>query len=312
MSVTTSTWESQLLLLASEAQIPSAAASGLTHSDPAALPSAYEHCRQLTAHHSRSFYLASSLLPMVKRRAIWALYAFCRTTDDIVDRPDLNVTATLARWRRQTLHAHPAANDPVALAWADTHTRYHIPLRYAEQLIEGVATDLHHPRYLTFADFATYAYCVASTVGLMSMHIIGFNGPQAIPYAIKLGVALQLTNVLRDVAEDWRAGRVYLPQEELARFGLTEDDLAAGRVDERWRAFMRFQIDRNRRLYQESWPGIAMLQREGRLAIAAAARFYAGILDEIERRDYDVFTHRAHVSFLGKASKLPRLWWQTR
>jgi 15-cis-phytoene synthase len=147
---------------------------------------------------------------------------------------------------------------------------------------------------------------------LMSMHIIGFSGPEAIPYAIKLGVALQVTNILRDVAEDWRAGRVYLPQEELATFHLTEADLATGQVNERWRAFMRFQIARNRRLYQEAWPGIARLQPEGRLAIAAAARFYEGILENIERRDYDVFGGRAQVGAWGKLRKLPGLWWETR
>jgi phytoene synthase len=219
---------------------------------------------------------------------------------------------TLANWRRRMLASHPPADDRVALAWADTQAHYGIPMRYVEQLIDGVSADLHQTRYATFADLATYAYGVASTVGLMSMHIIGFSGQEAIPYAIKLGVALQVTNILRDVAEDWRAGRVYLPQEELAAFHLTEADLAAGQVDGRWRAFMRFQIDRNRRLYREAWPGIALLHPEGRLAIAAAARFYEGILDDIERRDFNVFTGRAQVGFWGKLRKLPGLWWETR
>ena len=118
-------------------------------------------------------------------------------------------------------------------------------------------------RYHTFGELTTYAYGVASTVGLMSMHIIGFAGEQAIPYAIKLGVALQLTNILRDIGEDWRAGRLYLPMDEMAAFGLSEADLDRGRVDDRWRALMRFQIERNRRLYAEANPGIALLNREG-------------------------------------------------
>ena len=122
-------------------------------------------------------------------------------------------------------HSHPSADDPVGLAWSDTRHRYAIPERYAEQLIEGVTRDLHQKRYETFDDLSTYAYSVASTVGLMSMHIIGFHSVEAIPYAIKLGVALQMTNILRDVGEDWRMGRLYLPQRNSHDSFLTEDDL---------------------------------------------------------------------------------------
>jgi 15-cis-phytoene synthase len=179
-----------------------------------------------------------------------------------------------------------------------------VPARYVEQLLDGVGRDLAQQRYQTFDELAGYAYGVASTVGLMSMHIIGYAGPQAIPYAVKLGVALQLTNILRDVGEDRRAGRLYLPAEELAAFGLTEADLAAGRVDERWRRFMRYQIRRNRRLYAEAWPGIALLNRDGRLAIRAAADLYRAILADIEAHDYDVFSRRAHVSAWGKLRRL--------
>lgn len=276
------------------------------------LAKAYLYCRDLTAQHSRSFYLASALLPAGKRQAVRALYAFCRVSDDIIDEAAGNSEAELKRWRQRVLVPHPAGEDLVALAWADTRLRHGIPQLYAEQLIDGVARDLSQVRYDTFNDLATYAYGVASTVGLMSMHIIGFTGPEAIPYAIKLGVALQLTNILRDVGEDWRAGRVYLPGEELADFGLSEADLVAGVVDDRWRAFMRFQIERNRHLYAEAWPGIAMLNPDGRLAIAAAAEFYQAILEDIERNDYDVFHRRAHLSGWGKVSRLPGLWWRSK
>jgi len=178
--------------------------------------------------------------------------------------------------------------------------------------MDGVARDLTQKRYETFADLATYSYGVASTVGLMSMHIIGYSGPEAIPYAIKLGLALQMTNILRDVAEDWQMGRVYLPQEELAAFGLTEAVIEEGQVTDKWRAFMRFQIDRNRRLYEEAWPGIKMLNKNGRFAITAAAGLYRAILKDIERHDYDVFTRRAHISGWGKLRLLPKLWQQSR
>jgi phytoene synthase len=146
----------------------------------------------------------------------------------------------------------------------------------------------------------------------MAMHIIGYCGEEAVPYAIKLGVALQLTNILRDVGEDWSLGRVYLPQEELGFYGLSDDDLAAGTVSPRWLDFMRFQIDRTRRLYREAMPGIGMLHRDGRFAIAAAADLYGAILDDIERHGADVFCRRAHVSALGKLRRLPRIWRQSR
>ncbi len=202
----------------------------------------------------------------------------------------------------------PPPDDLVALAWADTRLRYRIPQRYAEQLIEGVGRDLHQQSYRTFEDLTTYAYGVASTVGLMSMHIIGFAGEQAIPYAIKLGIALQLTNILRDIGEDWRSGRVYLPMDEMAAFGLTEADLDRGQVDDRWRVFLRFQIERTRRLYAEARPGITLLNSDGRFAVAAASELYRAILEDIEAHDYDVFYRRAHVSAWDKARRLPGIW----
>ena len=129
---------------------------------------------------------------------------------------------------------------------------------------------------------------------------------------MRLGIALQLTNILRDVGLDWQAGRLYLPLNELAQFGLSEVDIPRGRVDERWRAFMRHQIARTRALYAEAEPGIALLAPEGRFAIAAAANLYRAILEDIEAHDYDVFTRRAHVGLWGKLRRLPRIWWATR
>ena len=307
------TWEHNLLDLATEAlhvhnQQPKAEMTF----EAALLETAYGYCEAVTAVNSRSFHLASGLLTPDKRRAARALYAFCRTSDDIVDRMEGDETARLAQWRMRATREHPPTDDPVAVAWADARLRYDIPLRYAEQLIEGVARDFGQTRYATFSDLTEYCYGVASTVGLMSMHIIGFSGPEAIPSAIKLGVALQMTNILRDVGDDWRLGRVYLPQDELTAHGLSEDDLAAGVVTDRWRAFMRFQLDRNRRLYAEAMPGISMLNSDGRFAIAAAADLYRGILNAIEANDYDVFTRRAYVGAWGKVRMLPGIWWRSR
>jgi phytoene synthase len=310
VNVATLPWEHKLLAWAHEgleAQIP----HDLHVADEATLAAAYATCEQVTRQHSRTFSLASGLLPPDKRRAARALYAFCRTSDDLIDEVKDGNLAKLEAWRSCALSL-PPGDDPIALAWTDARLRYRIPVRYAEQLIAGVARDVTVHRYGSFDDLAGYCYGVASTVGLMAMHIIGYAGKDAIPYAVKLGVALQLTNILRDVDEDWRAGRLYLPQDELADYGLAEDDIENGAVDARWRAFMRFQIDRTRTLYAEAIPGIALLDPDGRFAIAAAAGLYRGILDDIEAHDYDVFSRRAHVSTVGKLMKLPGIWWGSR
>lgn len=311
MVMHSNTWEHSLLALALEA-IEAPIHMVRPFQNQALLQKAYKECETITADHSRSFHLASSLLPTEKQQAVRALYAFCRITDDIVDRPQGDIQQELQQWRQQAFSHHPSRHNLVAVAWADARTRFHIPIRYAEQLVDGVARDLSQTRYQTFDDLATYCYGVASTVGLMSMHITGFASQQALPYAIKLGLALQLTNILRDIAEDWQRSRVYLPQNELAAFNLTESDLANGIVTEQWRDFMRFQIERNRQLYAEAWPGIQMLHPDGRFAIAAAADFYRAILNDIEAHDYDVFSRRAHIGKWAKLSRLPRLWWQTR
>jgi 15-cis-phytoene synthase len=282
--------------------------------DPHLLQAAYTYCETITAANSRSFYLASGMLPLPKQQAVRALYAFCRITDDIVDEAGSleEKERHLRQWQRTALSIDPPADELTAVAWAKTRQTYHVPVRYAEQLIEGLARDLHQTRYETFADLATYCYGAASTVGLMSMHITGFRDKQAISYAVKLGLALQMTNILRDVGEDWQRGRLYLPLDELAAFDLSEADIARGVVDERWRRFMRFQIARTRQLYEEAWPGINMLQKDGRFAIAVAADIYRAILDDIEAHDYDVFNRRARVTTWGKLRRLPRLWWQSR
>lgn len=307
-------WELRLIATAQEA-FNSQKLIEATHADSNVLDKAYDYCKSITAEHSRTFFMASSLLPPEQRKAARALYAFCRVTDDIVDDPHRSITErsiTLERWQRQVMDKQPADTAPVCLAWVDTQVKFNIPRGYAQQLIAGCARDIEQTRYETFADLAEYAYGVASTVGLMAMHIVGFTGKEALPYAVRLGIALQLTNILRDVAEDWRNGRVYLPQDELQEFGLSEQDIARGVVDDRWRAFMKYQIARNRRLYDESILGIQMLEKSGRFAIAAAAELYKAILDEIEADDYDVFTRRASVSKLGKLQRLPGIWWRSQ
>lgn len=306
----TTQWEKQLLDLANNINshrhkhLPSS-----NGNDDTNLRKAYQKAKQVTSKYSKSFYFASNLLPKEKKHAARALYAFCRTVDDIVDDANYGQDRTIGLnyWRDIVKTASPSTGDLVALAWADALTRYHIPHQYALQLIDGVASDLSEPHYQTFDELATYCYGVASTVGLMSMYIIGFKNNEALPYAIKLGVALQMTNILRDVGEDYRNGRLYLPRHELTQFGITEEEIAQGKVTEHWRAFMQFQIQRTRNLYQESSAGIPLLEKEGQLAIQAASSFYQGILDVIEKNDYDVFNKRASVSYWGKVKRLIKL-----
>jgi 15-cis-phytoene synthase len=302
-------WELKVLTLAQEAAHSDPAGSERSLEDVAHLDEAYAACKVVTEQHSRTFSLAASLLPPPQRRAVHALYAFCRISDDFVDRGDASqARSNLELWRERVLSNRPTPEDPVAFAWADTCHRYCIPRRAVEHLLDGVARDLETVRYDTFDDLAVYCYGVASTVGLMYMAIIGALSDLAVSYAVRLGVALQMTNILRDIGEDWRSGRVYLPREDLEAFGVTEDHFRRGVVDPSWRDLMRFEIERTRQLYAQSLPGIPLLSKDGRLAVAAAAVFYRDILVDIEAHDYDVFSRRAYVSTWGKLVRLPAAW----
>ncbi|MBC8075037.1 MAG: squalene/phytoene synthase family protein [Chloroflexales bacterium] len=297
------------------ALLPALADSSQPDNDPGGAPlslaESYQACRRLILQHSRSFFFSSHFLPLPKRLAVRALYAFCRTTDDTVDLTPNDPARALATWVRTVRTPALVARHPTLLAWDDTCRSHSLPAGLANELLAGVAMDLTIHRYATFADLWLYCYRVASVVGLLSMHIVGF-APGAEPYAIKLGVALQLTNILRDIGEDARRGRIYLPQEDLARFGLNDDDILAERVDARFQALMRFEIARARQLYAESWPGVALLASDSRLAIGAASHVYGRILDKIAANNYDVFRLRAHLSTAEKLALLPGLWRKVR
>lgn len=268
------------------------------------LAQAHRACVAITRRHSRSFFLSTQLLPPAKRQAIRALYAFCRTSDDIVDCAGADATQDFAAWVAQVHTPQPPADNAVLLAWSATRERYAVPSYLPDELLAGIAMDLSVTRYATFDDLWLYCYRVASVVGLISMHIIGHR-EGATSYAVKLGIALQLTNILRDVGEDARRGRVYLPLEDLARFGLTDDDILNGRYDEAFCQLMRFEIARAHALYDAAWPGIALLSADGRLAIGAAAEIYRGILGKLDACEYNVFQQRAAVPL---HEKLLILW----
>lgn len=284
---------------------------------------AYRSCADVIREHSKSFYFSARLLPNGKRQGIMALYAFCRLSDDIVDRADAQSAQLSAETRSQAADALDlwacanrsqvvALDNPVIAAWADTRMRCTIPSELADDLIAGVRMDLTVNRYQTWDDLWLYCYRVASTVGLMSIYITGADTMDAVPYAVQLGIALQLTNILRDVGEDARAGRVYLPQEDLDRFGYTEEMLYEGVVNRQFINLMRFQIARANALYEAAAPGIAMLPADSRVAVAAASTLYRGILTKIAGANYSVFTHRAHLSLSEKLRFLPQIYRHAR
>ncbi|HYO62809.1 MAG TPA: phytoene/squalene synthase family protein [Pyrinomonadaceae bacterium] len=303
---------------------------------------AYDYCRRVTREHARSFYFCAHFLPREKRRAIYAVYALCRRVDDEVDeagvRDEGEARAAVRRWRaeldrvyrgryddeqvarRDDPKASPHASEassrdslaPVLVAWRDMLTRHAIPQELPLELMRGVLMDTYQKSYETWEELRVYCYRVASVVGLMSSEIFGYSRPETLRYAEALGLAMQLTNLLRDVGEDLALGRVYLPREDLRRFGLDENDLRRGEVTDSFRALMRFEIRRARDLYHEAERGIPLLDADARFTVLLAARLYARILDEIERADFNVFTRRAHLTLAQKLRAAPRVWREAR
>jgi phytoene synthase len=259
-------------------------------------------------------------MPEAKRRAIWAIYVWCRRTDELVDGPMAATTTeeTLDLWEEHleaVFAGHP--RDDVDVALVDTLHHFPLDIQPFRDMIAGQRMDLYRNRYQTFEELELYCYRVAGTVGLMSTAVMGIEPPIATPWnpnpeimipnqeAIALGIANQLTNILRDVGEDALRGRIYLPLDDLALFNYNEDDLFKGIVDERWRGLMRFQIQRARKLYAEAERGISILNQDIRWPVWTALILYRQILDAIERNQYDVFTKRAYVPKFRKMISLP-------
>lgn len=265
-------------------------------------------CRGITRHHARTFYFASACLPRPTRAHAYAVYGFCRWADngvdDARDRSEAAEKLELAREALDLAYSD-GVGPPGLLAFRRTVRERSIPKHLFESLLDGMEMDLDVTRYETFADLDRYCYRVAGVVGLMMTHVFGYRSERCLPNALALGTAMQLTNILRDVAEDLRMGRVYLPRDELARFGVGEDQLAEGRVDDAFRALMRFQIDRARRYYEEAEAGIPWLVGDSsRLTVRVMGRLYGGILGAIERQGFDVFRRRARVSTARKLATL--------
>lgn len=266
--------------------------------EPPGLEQLYKDAAGAIARGSKSFAFATRFSPPELARAAHAVYWFCRTTDDLVDEaPSIaQARADLDNWEanlRDALAGRPVADATLRL-FAGTVDAFGIPHEYPLDLIAGCRMDLTQARYATFDDLRIFCYRVASTVGLMMMHVIGFRGH---PHerAIDLGIAMQLTNILRDIGEDQRRGRIYLPRDELERFGYSEHDLAAATRNEAWRSLMQFQANRARQYYESGLQGLPALHSRGRFAVEIAAKVYAQILPRIETSGSDVFHRRAVV-----------------
>ncbi|HEV3272386.1 MAG TPA: phytoene/squalene synthase family protein [Candidatus Methylacidiphilales bacterium] len=265
----------------------------------------------MTRHHAKTFSFASHVLPAQKRSDAYAVYAFCRHVDDQIDlAPDeparLRALADLSRLLHAAwLPGEGAESFEHSLPWLrafrETIRRRAIPSRYFEDLLKGVEMDRGRVRLRTWDELDNYCYHVASVVGLIMVHVLTEPAPELLKPARDLGTAMQLTNILRDIAEDWRRDRLYLPADELEKFGLTAEDIAQQRTGESFRAMMRFQIDRARDYYRRAEPGIAALPADGsRFCARLMSTVYGAILDEIERADYQVYRGRVRVSFLRK------------
>jgi len=276
-------------------------AAGIT--DPT-LRRAYERCRQLHAEHGRTYYLATMLLPPAKRPYVWALYGFARYADEFVDSLTTPDPQALLAWGEKFLGALAGepTDDLVALAMLDTVRTWRIPRTYVEAFLESMQMDITVNSYPTYTDLEHYMYGSAAVIGLQMLPILEPVAPEAAARARTLGEAFQMSNFVRDVGEDLHRGRIYLPQEDLEAFGVTRAALERGVVTAPVRELLAFEIERTRRLYAFAEPGIDLVHPTSRDCLRTAFTLYQGILDEVERSGYRVFTGRASVPWSRRVS----------
>lgn len=285
---------------------------------------AYAHCRAITRHHAKTFYMATRFLPNHKQRSIFAIYGLCRYLDDLVDEAeDLmfdqkierdEIIRKLDQFQAKLVDTFNGKeqSDPILIAFSDSLNRFNISIDLPLELMEGVKMDLHKNRYNNFEELYDYSYKVASVVGLMTSEVFGYSKPEALKHAVDLGIAMQLTNILRDVGEDLSRDRIYLPADELKSYGISENDLMNRKLDDRFKEFIRFQIQRARDYYKSADKGIEMLNRDSRLPVALARENYSRILYKIEENGYNVFDHRAYLNSTEKLTMVPKVMMQLR
>lgn len=272
------------------------------------LRESYSECKRLNALHGKTYYLATLLLPKAKRPFVHALYGFARFADEIVD--DLDSTLTpqekadaLSKWSAKVLEdlRNGTSQDPIGRALVDTAKRFDIPHQHFVDFLHSMAMDLTITQYQSYDDLLEYVYGSAAVIGLEMVPVLGYSDPEAFESAKKLGIAFQLANFIRDIDEDLDRGRVYLPLDELAAYGVTREMLEERKLTPELIAALKFQIARVRQLQREAEPGIELLDKASRPCIRAASELYCGIVDEVEAIGYDVFKKRAKTSTMRRA-----------
>lgn len=295
-------------------------AAGITD---AALRDSYLECRRLNAKHGKTYFLATRLLPLAKRPYVHALYGFARYADEIVD--DLSSTLTpeekrnwLTSWSAGILKdiEKGKSSDAIGLALIDTINRWQIPHHYFEAFLHSMAMDLTITEYPTYEALSEYVYGSAAVIGLEMVHVLGVTKPELLEETLigakKLGIAFQLANFIRDIGEDLQRGRIYLPLDELQAFGIDKERLRSRRVDSDLKAAIAFQIHRVRELQREAEATIVNLTPQSHACIKAASELYCGIVDEVEKIDFEVFTKRAKTSTYRRLKVALPAWWQMR
>lgn len=285
---------------------------------------AYAHCRAITRHHAKTFYMATRFLPNHKQRSIFAIYGLCRYLDDLVDEGEdlvaqkkiskLEIIEKLDLFKVKLINTYQGIEhkDPILLAFSDTLNRFKISIDLPLLLMEGVKMDLVKSRYENFDELYDYSYKVASVVGLMTCEIFGYKNSVAVDHAVDLGIAMQLTNILRDVGEDLKKNRIYLPQDELDEYGVTEENLLLHKINDNFIELMKFQLKRANGYYKSSDKGISMLSKDSRLPVSLARENYSRILNKIEENNYNVFSQRAYLNSTEKLTIVPKVMFRLR
>jgi phytoene synthase len=270
----------------------------------------YARCAEITRRSSSNFYYAFMLLPAERRRALHAVYAFCRFIDDIADdESGADAASLLNRWREELGRVYGGTpTRAISRALADSARHFNIPRKYFEEIIAGVEMDLSRKRYASFEELRLYCYRVASAVGLICIEIFGYANPAARIYAEKLGIAFQITNILRDVKEDAGRGRIYLPLDDLARFAVTEDEILRGVYSANFVHLMEFEATRAQEFYREAEAALPAEDRSSLLTAEAMRLIYGALLDRIVRSNYRVLDRRLSLSAPRKLYLVGRAW----
>jgi phytoene synthase len=278
--------------------------------NPNRLDDDFARCAEITRRSSSNFYYAFMLLPAERRRALYSVYAFCRFIDDIADDESVRgAAALLARWREELDRVYNGApTRAISRALSDSVARFNIPHRLFDEVISGVEMDLERKRYATFDELRLYCYRVASAVGLICIEIFGYQNQRTREYAEHLGIAFQLTNILRDVREDAGRDRIYLPLEDLSRFSVTQEEILAGTHSERFESLMRFEAERARSYYEDAERALPAEDRPTLLAAEAMRLIYGAILRQIVDSNYHVLDRRHRLSTPRKLYLVGRAW----